>query len=86
VGEAMMVDLGPLSHDIDLATGKSRTCQHLEAVPVELLEGGELVAWLCPACDEQLPPEPDPRHAAMVRLVVTGAISPDEARRMQGHD
>lgn len=30
-------------------------CAHADAVPVELASGGERVAWLCPACDEQLP-------------------------------
>ena len=29
-------------------------CLHLEAVPVELVADGTVVAWLCPACDKQL--------------------------------
>lgn len=29
-------------------------CAHPDAVPVELATG-EIVAWLCPACDRQLP-------------------------------
>jgi hypothetical protein len=55
-------------------------CSHADAVRVELLADGELVAWLCLKCDEQLPPEPDPRRAALARAVMTGALSPDEAR------
>lgn len=31
-------------------------CRHSAAVPVESVLG-ELVAWLCPGCDEQLPAE-----------------------------
>lgn len=31
-------------------------CRHPRAVPVESVLG-ELVAWLCPGCDEQLPAE-----------------------------
>lgn len=30
-------------------------CDHEPAVPVE--SGGELVAWLCTECDQQLPAE-----------------------------
>ena len=30
-------------------------CTHLNAVPVELILTGEVVAALCPDCDEQLP-------------------------------
>lgn len=30
-------------------------CNHPDAVPVELLLTGEVVAWLCPDCDRQLP-------------------------------
>lgn len=51
----MMVDIGPLSSTIDLATGATAKCRHEAAEPVRLLLGGELVAWLCPACDAQLP-------------------------------
>lgn len=32
-------------------------CAHPGAVPVELLDDGDVVAWLCPACDTQLPAE-----------------------------
>ncbi|WP_160051072.1 hypothetical protein [Nocardiopsis sp. FR26] len=36
-------------------------CAHAEAIPVEtigsVLDPPELVAWLCPDCDIQLPPE-----------------------------
>lgn len=32
-------------------------CPHPNAVPVELLDGGAVVAWLCPDCDTQLPAE-----------------------------
>lgn len=53
-----MIDLGPLDDRIDLATGRSLpACRHGNAEPVRLLDGGELVAWLCPDCDEQLPAE-----------------------------
>lgn len=30
-------------------------CAHPDAVPVELLLTGEVVAWLCPCCGRQLP-------------------------------
>lgn len=33
-----------------------RPCRHLEPVPVESVLG-ELVAWLCPVCDQQLSPD-----------------------------
>jgi hypothetical protein len=32
-------------------------CAHPDAVPIKLLLTGELVAWLCPACDTPLPAE-----------------------------
>lgn len=32
-------------------------CRHVRAVPVESVVTGELLAALCPDCDEQLPPE-----------------------------
>lgn len=32
-----------------------KPCLHTHAVPVELHLTGELVAWLCPDCDAQLP-------------------------------
>jgi hypothetical protein len=32
-------------------------CTHAYAEPVNLLVTGETVAWLCPACDKQLPAE-----------------------------
>jgi hypothetical protein len=33
----------------------ARSCAHGSATPVELLEGGDVVAYLCEACGEQLP-------------------------------
>lgn len=75
-----MIDIGPLDGRIDLATGRSLpTCRHMNAEPVRLLDGGELVAWLCPDCDEQLPPDPDP----LLWFVTTGALPPDDARRLR---
>lgn len=46
-----------------LVFGAQQICPHIGAVPVNLLDGGETVAWLCQACEAQLPPgwEPDPR-------------------------
>lgn len=46
----------------DLAVPQGRPCIHAGAVPVES-PPGKRVAWLCPACDQQLdadwqPPEP----------------------------
>ena len=32
-------------------------CSHAEAVEVRTLLDDELVAWLCPDCDRQLPPD-----------------------------
>lgn len=32
-------------------------CNHIELVPVKNIVTGELVAWLCGTCDEQLPGE-----------------------------
>lgn len=40
-----------------LALSPGGYCDHPEAVPVELLVTGDLVAWLCPDCDVQLPAE-----------------------------
>lgn len=36
--------------------GRQLNCQHGGAVEVTLLTG-ERVAWLCPDCDAQLPPD-----------------------------
>ena len=52
-----------LSAWIDAADPKAPPCAHLGAVRVEL-STGEVAAWLCPACDQQLPPEwALPEHA-----------------------
>ncbi|TQN30600.1 hypothetical protein FHX37_0482 [Haloactinospora alba] len=32
-----------------------QTCSHEDAAPVESIVDGELLAWLCPDCDTQLP-------------------------------
>lgn len=83
-----MVELGPVSPvspagismemfgvNLKAALGG---CAHPEAVPVETL-GGELVAWLCPGCDERLPPEwvsPAVHREAVIR---------DHEKRHHGH-
>jgi hypothetical protein len=51
--------LDRLSARIDAAEPKPAPCAHAGAVQVEL-STGELAAWLCPACDQQLPPEWSP--------------------------
>ena len=48
--------LRQLSAWIDAADPKSSPCAHVGAVRVEL-STGELAAWLCPDCDQQLPAE-----------------------------
>jgi hypothetical protein len=48
--------LRQLSAEIDTADPKPSPCTHVRAVRVEL-STGELAAWLCPDCDQQLPPE-----------------------------
>jgi len=48
--------LRQLSAEIDAAEPKPRPCTHVGAVRVEL-STGELAAWLCPSCDQQLPAE-----------------------------
>jgi hypothetical protein len=48
--------LRQLSAQIDAADPKPAPCPHTAAVRVEL-STGELAAWLCPGCDQQLPPE-----------------------------
>jgi DNA repair exonuclease SbcCD ATPase subunit len=48
--------LRQLSARIDAAEPKPPACTHAGAVQVEL-STGELAAWLCPDCDQQLPPE-----------------------------
>lgn len=59
--------LGPLSDDIDLDTGRSHgrpglgPCGHPEPEPVRLLDGDEIVAWLCGRCDTQLPADWKPK-------------------------
>jgi len=45
-----------LSAELDAADPKPPPCRHTTAVRVEL-STGELAAWLCPDCDQQLPPE-----------------------------
>lgn len=50
----------PLAHSHPAATvvaviARKGECPHLEAVPVDLLLGGERVAWLRPDCQVQLP-------------------------------
>jgi len=45
-----------LSAELDAADPKPPPCPHTTAVRVEL-STGELAAWLCPDCDQQLPPE-----------------------------
>jgi ribosomal 50S subunit-associated protein YjgA (DUF615 family) len=51
--------LSQLSAWIDAAEPKPAPCTHAGAVRVELITG-ELAAWLCPDCDQQLPPEWSP--------------------------
>ena len=48
--------LRQLSAGIDATEPKPHPCRHSGAVRVEL-STGELAAWLCPDCDQQLPPE-----------------------------
>jgi AcrR family transcriptional regulator len=48
--------LRQLSAEIDAADPKPSPCTHSGAVRVEL-STGELAAWLCPDCDQQLPSE-----------------------------
>jgi DNA repair exonuclease SbcCD ATPase subunit len=48
--------LRQLSARIDAADPKLPACAHVGAVRVEL-STGEVAAWLCPDCDQQLPPE-----------------------------
>ena len=48
--------LRQLSAEIDAADPKPTPCTHIRAVRVEL-STGELAAWLCPDCDQQLSPE-----------------------------
>ena len=45
-----------LSAELDAADPKPPPCRHTTAVRVEL-STGELAAWLCPDCDQQLPAE-----------------------------
>lgn len=72
VRQAAVTDLELIGAHIKAAFGP---CAHPEPVPVETLDG-ELVAWLCPGCDEQLPAawkpsalppfEPDPQLSLRV--------------------
>ena len=48
--------LRQLSEWIDAVDPKPSVCTHVGAVRVEL-STGEVAAWLCPDCDQQLPPE-----------------------------
>jgi hypothetical protein len=48
--------LRQLSAELDAAEPKPAPCPHAGAVRVEL-STGELAAWLCPDCDQQLPAE-----------------------------
>lgn len=63
------MELGPLSDDIDLTTGRSHSrpglgpCGHRTAEPVRLLDDGQIVAWLCQRCDTQLPADWTPAPA-----------------------
>lgn len=47
-----MVELGPLG-PVNLDTGGP--CPHTDAIEVRAAGTDELVAWLCPACNTQLP-------------------------------
>jgi hypothetical protein len=38
-------------------------CRHTAAEPVQLLDDGDTVAWLCPDCDTQLPADWAPAPA-----------------------
>jgi DNA repair exonuclease SbcCD ATPase subunit len=49
-------NLRQLSAWIDAAESKPPPCAHAGAVQVQL-STGEVAAWLCPDCDQQLPPE-----------------------------
>lgn len=62
-GPVGLVSMGvppPLPQDVNMALAAARLkaalgpCAHPNAVPVELLLGGEIIAWLCPSCDAQL--------------------------------
>jgi hypothetical protein len=59
--------LSQLSARIDAAEPKPAPCAHAGAVRVELITG-ELAAWLCPECDQQLPPEWSPPQEEMPQL------------------
>jgi DNA repair exonuclease SbcCD ATPase subunit len=48
--------LRQLSARIDAAEPKTPPCAHVGAVQVQL-STGEVAAWLCPDCDQQLPPD-----------------------------
>lgn len=69
------MELGPLSDDIDLTTGRSHSrpglgpCGHSgTAEPVRLLDDGQIVAWLCGRCDTQLAADWKPAGPTARRL------------------
>lgn len=55
-----VVRIEPISPELALARLHTSThsCWHPHAVPVDVL-GQEIVAWLCPTCDEVLPADWD---------------------------
>jgi hypothetical protein len=52
-----VVRLEPVSPDLAEARRKVALggCAHPDAVPVRAYANTEVVAWLCPGCDEELP-------------------------------
>lgn len=54
------VRIEPISREVATARriAAERSCWHPNAVPIDVL-GQEVVAWLCPACDEVLPADWD---------------------------
>jgi hypothetical protein len=51
-----LLELRLLEHQAALALPGPTPCAHRKAVPVPGI-GGNVVAWLCPQCDAQLPAE-----------------------------
>jgi hypothetical protein len=74
------VTLSQLSAWTDAAEPKPASCTHAGAVPVEL-STGELAAWLCPDCDQQLPPEWPPHQQRYEEISRLPQVPEDPFRR-----
>lgn len=74
-----------LSAELDAADPKPPPCPHITAVRVEL-STGELAAWLCPDCDQQLPPEWNQDRSRRGLLAAIALLNKGKAELLMSYD